>query len=96
MKYQLPGHYDVSIREGTEKLLAFLKSTAFKDGIAVCVTHDVFLCVFVSTLTGYDFTETGQVSWTDVFYLEKKKHGTSGGEVRRQNYGVYMPVNRSR
>ena len=54
----LPGHYP--IREGTERLLAFLKSTAFQDGISVCVTHDVFLAAFVSTLTGYDFTD----DWT--------------------------------
>ncbi|ABN07885.1 Phosphoglycerate mutase [Methanocorpusculum labreanum Z] len=54
----LPGHYP--IREGTDRLLGFLKSTAFQDGIAVCVTHDVFLCAFVSTLTEYDFTD----DWT--------------------------------
>lgn len=51
----LPGHYPIA--EGTERLSAFLKNTAFQDGISVCVTHDVFLCAFVSTLTGYDFTD---------------------------------------
>ena len=54
----LPGHYPIA--EGTERLLTFLKSTAFQDGISICVSHDVFLAAFVSTLTGYDFTN----DWT--------------------------------
>ncbi|MDD3257728.1 MAG: histidine phosphatase family protein [Methanocorpusculum sp.] len=54
----LPGHY--KIREGTQRLFNFLKETAVPNGISVCVTHDVFLVAFVSTLTGYDFTD----DWT--------------------------------
>lgn len=54
----LPGHYPIA--EGTERLLKFLKSTAFQNGISVCVTHDVFHAAFVSTLTGYDFAD----DWT--------------------------------
>lgn len=66
----LPGHYP--IREGTERLLAFLKSTAFQDGISVCVTHDVFLAAFISTLTGYDFTDDW-VGFLDGCILFRKK-----------------------
>ncbi len=66
----LLGHYP--IKEGTERLLAFLKSTAFQDGISVCVTHDVFLAAFVSTLTGYDFADDW-VGFLDGCILFRKK-----------------------
>lgn len=66
----LPGHYP--IREGTDRLLAFLKSTAFQDGISVCVSHDVFLAAFVSTLTDYDFTDDW-VGFLDGCILFRKK-----------------------
>jgi len=66
----LPGHYP--IKEGTERLLAFLKSTAFQDGISICVTHDVFLAAFVSTLTGYDFADDW-VGFLDGCILFRKK-----------------------
>lgn len=51
----LQGH--VPIREGTEKMLAFLQSVADPDVLTVCVSHDVFVAAFAATLTGWDFSD---------------------------------------